>query len=74
MSSVRLTIADGGKSEVGTLKERMAGHPFVRPVRASGAPAEGGEDEEERAEKRVKMMGRQMTASRNRRRRGGRIL
>ena len=76
LSSVRLIIAEGGKREEGTLKEKKAPSPLVRPAKESGvtAPEDGGEDEAKRTEKKVKKLGSSTRTKRNRTNRGNRMM
>lgn len=70
MSSVRLIIADGGKREDGTLKEKRARNPVVRPASVLGAVTLG----EVSAEKKVRRIGKKIRQKRTMRSRGGRMV
>lgn len=63
-------MADGGKSDDGMLKEKRACNPDVRPASVLGVATRG----EERAEKKVRRMGRKIRQKRMRIKRGGCIL
>lgn len=60
-------IADGGKREVGILKENRACSPDVGPASVLGVAT----FEEKMAEKKVRKMGKKIRQKRTRRRRGG---
>lgn len=62
-------MADGGKSEVGILKEKRACNPDVVPASVLGVATL----DEKIAEKKVRRMGKKIRQKRIRRRRGGRI-
>jgi hypothetical protein len=69
LSSVRLIIADGGKSDEGMLKEKRACNPDVRPASVLGVAT----FDEESAEKKVRKIGKKIRQKRTTRRRGGRM-
>lgn len=69
LSSVRLIIAEGGKSEEGMLKEKRACNPDVRPASVFGVATL----DEESAEKKVRKIGKKMMQKMTRRKRGGRM-
>lgn len=62
-------MADGGKSDVGMLKENSACNPDVRPASVFGVAT----FEEDKAEKRVRRIGKKIRQKSRRRRRGGRM-
>jgi hypothetical protein len=62
-------MADGGKSEVGILKENKACSPDERPASVLGVAT----FDEEKAEKRVKRIGKKIRQKSPRRRRDDRI-
>lgn len=63
-------MADGGKSDDGTLNENRACSRDVRPASVLGVATVG----DESAEKRVRKIGKKIRQKSIRRRRGGRIL
>jgi len=69
LSSVRLMIADGGKSDAGMLNENKACNPDGRPAIVFGVAT----SDEEKAEKKVRNIGKKIRQKSTRRRRGGRI-
>lgn len=71
LSSVRLIIADGGKRDEGILKEKRACNPVVGPASAFGVATWVDDD---RAEKKVRKIGRKIKQNARRTRRGGRML
>lgn len=71
MSSVRLIMADGGKREEGILKENRACNPVVGPAIALGFVTR---EEDERAEKSVRRIGRKIKQNARKTTRGGRML
>lgn len=62
-------MAEGGKSEEGILKEKRACNPDDRPASVLGVAT----CEEERAEKKVRKIGKKIRQKITRRRRGGRM-
>lgn len=62
-------MADGGNSDEGMLKEKKAWSLDVRPASVLGVATL----DEERAEKKVRKIGKKMRQKSTRRRRGGRI-
>lgn len=64
-------MADGGKRADGILKEKRACNPDVGPASAFGVATRG---EDERAEKKVRKMGRKIKQNARRIRRGGLML